>query len=155
MEQTADLDFTGGIAIQELAEGAIIRGRVGGEEALLVRRGEDYFAIGAACTHYHGPLANGLIVEDTIRCPMHHACFSLRTGEALYAPALDPVSCWRVERVLDKIFVREKLNPPKGVYRVDSRTVFKDPDFHSHCRRRGGSVGRSGHASALRVIPAL
>ncbi len=113
MEQTDGLDFSGGIAIQALADSAIIRGRVGGEEALLVRRGEDYFAIGALCTHYHAQLANGLIVEDTVRCPMHHACFSLRTGEALCAPALDPVAAWRVERVLDKIIVREKLSPPK------------------------------------------
>ncbi len=113
MEQTDDLDFTGGIANQKLADGAIIRGHVGGERALLVRRGEEYFAIGAACTHYHAPLANGLIVDDTVRCPMHHACFSLRTGEALCAPALDPIAAWRVERALDKIYVREKLNPPK------------------------------------------
>ncbi len=112
MEQTDELDFAGGIAVQELADGAIIRGRVGSEEALLVRRGEDYFAIGAACTHYHAQLANGLIVGDTVRCPMHHACFSLRTGEALCAPALDPIAAWRVERVLDKIIVREKLSPP-------------------------------------------
>ena len=111
MEHTDDLDFTGGIDIQALADGAIIRGRVGGEKALLVRRGEDYFAIGAECTHYHAQLANGLIVDDTVRCPMHHACFSLRTGEALCAPALDPVAVWRIERVLDKIFVREKPNP--------------------------------------------
>ena len=113
MEQTDDLDFTGGIAIQDLADGAIIRGHIGSEEALLVRRGDDYFAIGAACTHYHAPLANGLIVGDTVRCPMHHACFSLRTGEALRAPALDAIAAWRIERVLDKIIVREKLNPPK------------------------------------------
>src|SRR5271169_5041662 len=109
MQQTDDLDFNRGIAIQELADGAIIRGRVGGEEALLVRRGEDYFAIGAACTHYHAPLANGLIVDHTVRCPMHHACFSLRTGEALRAPALDPIAAWRVERIGDKAYVREKL----------------------------------------------
>jgi len=112
MEQTDNLDFTRGIAIQDLADGAIIRGRVGAEEALLVRRGEEYFAIGAACTHYHAQLANGLIVDDTVRCPMHHACFSLRTGEALRAPALDSIAAWRVERVLDKIFFREKLNFP-------------------------------------------
>ncbi len=113
MEHTDGLDLTGGIAIQDLADGAVIRGHVGAEEALLVRRGEDYFAIGAACTHYHAQLANGLLVDDTVRCPMHHACFSLRTGEALRAPALDPVPAWRVERVLDKIFVRERLNAPK------------------------------------------
>ena len=62
------------------------------------------FAVGALCTHYHAPLADGLIVGDTVRCPMHHACFSLRTGEALRAPALDPIACWRVERVGDTVY---------------------------------------------------
>jgi len=108
-----DVDFTGGIDIQELADGTIVRGHVGSEKVLLVRRGEDYFAIGAECTHYHAQLANGLIVDETIRCPMHHACFSLLTGDALCAPALDPISVWRIERVLDKIIVRERLSPPR------------------------------------------
>jgi NADPH-dependent 2,4-dienoyl-CoA reductase/sulfur reductase-like enzyme/nitrite reductase/ring-hydroxylating ferredoxin subunit len=55
------------------------------------------FAIGAICTHYGAPLEQGLLDADTVRCQWHHACFSLRTGEALRAPALNPVSHWRVE----------------------------------------------------------
>lgn len=113
MEKTDTPDLQAGIAIEALADGAIVKGHVGGEDAILVRRGQGYFAVGGACTHYHAPLANGLIVDDTIRCPMHHACFSLRTGEALYAPALDPIATWRVEVALGKAYVREKLDPPK------------------------------------------
>jgi NADPH-dependent 2,4-dienoyl-CoA reductase/sulfur reductase-like enzyme/nitrite reductase/ring-hydroxylating ferredoxin subunit len=110
MEQAPN-DLGAGIAIDDLSDGAIVAGRVDGEDVILTRCGMDYFAVGAACTHYHGSLANGLIVGETIRCPMHHACFSLRTGEALYAPALDPISTWRVEVSLGKAYVRQKLKP--------------------------------------------
>jgi apoptosis-inducing factor 3 len=89
----------------------MVAGRVDDEEALLVRAGSEFFAIGAHCTHYHGPLADGIVVDGTVRCPWHHACFSVRTGEAVRPPAFDAVSCWRVERQGDVAFVREKLNP--------------------------------------------
>jgi apoptosis-inducing factor 3 len=102
-------DFRGGIEIRDVSDGAIVSGRVDSEEAILVRRGEEFFAVGAQCTHYHGALAAGLAVGDSIRCPLHHACFSLRTGEALRAPALDPIACWRVERAGAKVFVRERI----------------------------------------------
>src|SRR5277367_5548112 len=122
MEHSSDVDLNAGIAVAELADGGIISGRVDGEHAILVRRGKDYFAVGAACTHYHGQLAKGLIVGDTLRCPLHHACFSLRTGEALRAPALDPIACWRVERIGDTVFVREKSSAaaPGNVNVVDA-----------------------------------
>src|SRR5687767_5181995 len=105
-------DFTQGFALQELPDGGQVLGRVGKEKAILVRQGDRLFAVGASCTHYHGPLVEGLVVGDTIRCPWHHACYSLRTGEALRAPALDPIACWRVEREGDQIFVREKMSAP-------------------------------------------
>jgi NADPH-dependent 2,4-dienoyl-CoA reductase/sulfur reductase-like enzyme/nitrite reductase/ring-hydroxylating ferredoxin subunit len=110
--QTNKPDFKAGFPVRDLPDGQMISGQADGEEVALVRRGDEFFAIAAHCTHYGGPLAKGLIVGDTVRCPLHHACFSLRNGEALRAPAFDPVSCWRVERVGDKIFVREKLPPP-------------------------------------------
>ena len=91
-------DFAQGVPFGNLAEGSMIVGHVAGEAVVLARTGGALFAIGAECTHYHGPLAEGMLVADTIRCPWHHACFSLRTGEALRAPALNPVARWRVEQ---------------------------------------------------------
>ena len=103
-------DFKSGIPARDVPDGGMVRGHVDDEAVLLARRGGEYFAVGASCTHYHGPLAEGIVVGDTVRCPWHHACFSLRTGEALRAPALDPIACWRVERDGDDtLVVREKL----------------------------------------------
>jgi NADPH-dependent 2,4-dienoyl-CoA reductase/sulfur reductase-like enzyme/nitrite reductase/ring-hydroxylating ferredoxin subunit len=112
MDDAADAalpDFTRGIAVGTLTDGGMMRGRVDGQDVLVVRSGDEVFAVGAYCTHYHGPLVDGLIVGDTVRCPWHHACFSLRDGDALRAPALDPIACWRVERQGEMVFVRETL----------------------------------------------
>jgi apoptosis-inducing factor 3 len=105
-------DLAAGVAVDRVPEGGMIQGTVGGENAVLARRGTEFFAVGATCTHYGGSLGRGLIVNDTLRCPLHHACFSLRTGEVLRAPAFDPIPHWRVERVGDLVFVREKLTAP-------------------------------------------
>src|SRR3954464_4099068 len=90
-------DLAAGIAEGELGDKALL-GHAAGEPVLMVRRGTDVFAVGATCTHYSGPLAEGLIVGDTVRCPWHHACFDLRTGAAERAPALNPIPCYTVER---------------------------------------------------------
>lgn len=102
-------DLAQGVALTILADGGMLLGHVGNEAVLLARRGEEYFAVGATCTHYGGPLADGILVGETVRCPWHHACFSLRTGQATRPPALSPVACWRVERRDGIAFVREKL----------------------------------------------
>lgn len=99
---------TDGVALADLADGAMLLGQAGGEPVLLVRRGSDLFAVGAKCTHYGGPLNKGLLVGDTVRCPWHHAAFILRTGEADRAPALNPLACWTVEHRDDRVYVRGK-----------------------------------------------
>ena len=106
-------DLMRGISLTELTDGSMLQGHAKGEPILVARRGDGYFAIGAICTHYGAPLATGIIVDDTVRCPWHHACFSLRTGEALRAPALDPVICWKVETRDGKLFVRDKTAEKK------------------------------------------
>ena len=102
-------DLTSGVAITEIAEGGMLAGHAQGEAVLLARRAGEWFAIGAMCSHYSGPLAEGLMVDDTVRCPWHHACFSLRTGQSLRPPGLNPVSCWRVEQRGDRVFVTGKI----------------------------------------------
>ncbi len=106
-------DLANGIPVDDLPDGRMLAGHVGNDPVLLARRGDEIFAIGATCSHYGGPLQQGLMVDDTVRCPWHHACFSLRTGEALRAPALSPVACWTVERRDQMNFVRQKKEVPK------------------------------------------
>ena len=102
-------DFRQGVLLDRLADGQMLLGHVAGEPALLVRRVEGLFAVGATCTHYGGPLVEGLLVDDTVRCPWHHACFSLRTGAALRPPALNGLPRWRVEQRDGMAFVCEPL----------------------------------------------
>jgi NADPH-dependent 2,4-dienoyl-CoA reductase/sulfur reductase-like enzyme/nitrite reductase/ring-hydroxylating ferredoxin subunit len=105
-------DLTKGIEPSEFT-GETLLGHVGDEEVLLVHAGPDLFAVDAHCSHYHGPLAEGLVVGESIRCPWHHACFDLRTGEAARAPALGPIGVWQIEREGGRIFVRQKRAQPK------------------------------------------
>lgn len=102
-------DLAKGIPLSKVGDGSMLLGHVDGEPVLLARRGDELFAVGAFCSHYGAALGDGLLVDDTVRCPWHHACFSLRTGEALRAPALDPVSCWRVEQRDGTAYVGGKI----------------------------------------------
>jgi nitrite reductase/ring-hydroxylating ferredoxin subunit len=82
-------DFAEGVSLSELTDREMVQGHASGEAILVARCGDTHFAVGASCTHYGGPLAEGVKAGETVRCPWHHACFNLRTGEALRAPALD------------------------------------------------------------------
>src|SRR6185503_13914444 len=117
-------DLGAGIDAASLNSGDKILGHANGEAVLLARVGDDYFAVGATCTHYGGPLAEGVIDGQTVRCPWHHACFSLRSGEALRSPALSPIACWLTERRGTKIVVsgkveRDPLAPTFPIARTD------------------------------------
>jgi len=105
-------DLTRGVSPADFKDGKLL-GHVGEEDVLLVQAGSEIFAIEPACSHYHGPLAEGLVVGDTIRCPWHHACFSLRTGEASRPPALNALAVWEVTRDRDNIIVQRKQEAPK------------------------------------------
>jgi len=145
-------DLTQGIAPADLPEDGMLTGHVGGEAVLMVRRNGIVSAVSAHCTHYHGPLADGLVVGKTIRCPWHHACFDLDTGEALAAPALAPLACWRVEGRDGRLYVSEQKEfpPPQKTGAPSERIVIVG----------GGAAGfaaaemlrRRGYAGAVTIL---
>lgn len=163
-------DLTQGVELSTLLDGTMLLGHACGEPVLLVRRGDELFAIGAICTHYGAPLEQGLLVGDTVRCPWHHACFNLRTGEALRAPALDPVSCWRVEEVRD--LARQFTPVEQRVGAVYVRKKLERVGRHSHSQAAstpraviivgGGAAGnaaaetlrREGYSGGLTMLSA-
>src|SRR5262245_29906909 len=137
-------DLTVGIPADLLTDNQMLTGHVGEDVVLLARRGKELFAIGGSCTHYGGPLGEGLMVEDTVRCPWHHACFSLRTGEARHAPAFNSVACWLVEERDGRIFVRTK------------QATHKQPARATPARRLPDKIvivggGAAGFAAAERL----
>ena len=119
-------DLTQGVAAQSLKNGSILLGHVNDEAVLLMRSGDEFFATGAKCTHYGAPLSDGLVVGDTVRCPWHHARFSLRTGQALCGPALDPVQSWEVEHRGDTVIVGRKRALLDGATPPPDKTAPND-----------------------------
>jgi NADPH-dependent 2,4-dienoyl-CoA reductase/sulfur reductase-like enzyme/nitrite reductase/ring-hydroxylating ferredoxin subunit len=114
-------DLSLGVAVSDIPASGLLRGHVGDDGVVLARVGDTYFAVGASCTHYGGPLAEGMLDGDRVHCPWHHACFSLRTGEALRAPAIDSLTCWNVELREEKIFVTGKVTAPPARKRVSGQ----------------------------------
>jgi NADPH-dependent 2,4-dienoyl-CoA reductase/sulfur reductase-like enzyme/nitrite reductase/ring-hydroxylating ferredoxin subunit len=162
-DQAAELsgpDFTLGASLSELADGSMLAGHANGKAVLIARQGADVFAISATCTHYGGPLGEGLLVGDTVRCPWHHACFNLRTGEPLRAPALKPVARWEVEQRDGKIFVTKELDADELI--AERKTVSATSSPASVVIVGAGAAGnaaaemlrREGYAGPVTMITA-
>jgi 3-phenylpropionate/trans-cinnamate dioxygenase ferredoxin reductase subunit len=139
-------DFSLGVRSASLGEGELVLGHTDGQPVMLTRRGDEVFAVGAVCSHYGGPLSEGIVVGDTVRCPWHHACFNLKTGEAVRAPALHPLRRWAVEQRDGKVYVTREITaapstvPVVGSAESSSRSVVVI----------GGGAAGSAAAVALR-----
>ncbi|MDP1892125.1 MAG: FAD-dependent oxidoreductase, partial [Gemmatimonadaceae bacterium] len=155
-------DLARGIPVSAIADGSMLTGHAHGESVLLVRHNGEFFAIGATCTHWGAPLADGLLVGDTVRCPWHHACFNLRSGDARRAPALDPVARWRVEEHDGTVRVgvklgdattpspRADLQPPASIVIVGGGAAG---NAAAEMLRRLGYVGQLTMLSADPLLP--
>jgi len=112
--QPSGPELRNGVLVNEVPEGGMLKCRVGDEPALLLRREGEFFAVGAACAHYGAPLADGAFIGHSVRCPWHHACFDVRTGEAVGPPALRPIDTWTLVREGDRVRVTEKRSLPQA-----------------------------------------
>lgn len=148
-------DLAKGVEASGLQDGGMLAGHVAGQPVLLARRGDEFFAVGGTCTHYGAPLADGIMTGTTVRCPWHHACFDLRTGEAVRAPALRSLARYRVERRGALVVVGDEIAAPPR-----QRAPAASPE--SIVIVGGGAAGdaaadmlrREGYAGPVTVISA-
>ncbi len=157
-------DLRPGIPESQLADGGMLVGHLDDHSVLIARRGAEVFAVDATCTHYGGPLGEGLMVGDTVRCPRHHACFSLRTGEAIAAPAINPIHCWRVERANGRLYVRDRLQTATSPEAAGTQRTRGQADGASEriVIVGGGAAGfaaaemlrREGYGGAITIVSA-
>ena len=147
-------DLAQGIPLDDLADGGMVGGHVGEDAVLLARRGDEFFAIGATCTHYGGPLAEGLLVGDTVRCPWHHACFSLRTGEALRRAGAQPGRrAGASSSATARCFVRRKDRAGRAAQSRGASRRRRCRARRDRRRRRGGQSPRP-RCSGAKAMPA-
>jgi NADPH-dependent 2,4-dienoyl-CoA reductase/sulfur reductase-like enzyme/nitrite reductase/ring-hydroxylating ferredoxin subunit len=111
---------TEGVPLNELRDGAMLLGHFAGQPVLLVRSGAQVYGMGAKCTHYGGPLDQGVFDGTTVHCPWHRACFKPETGEAVHAPAIDAVPCYAVEQRGDRLFVTSAKSATVAPARLES-----------------------------------
>lgn len=67
----------------EIQTGKIITVHVGSKQIALTKTDKGYFAVNARCSHQGGPLGDGEICGDHIRCPWHGFKFDLKTGKGV------------------------------------------------------------------------
>jgi NADPH-dependent 2,4-dienoyl-CoA reductase/sulfur reductase-like enzyme/nitrite reductase/ring-hydroxylating ferredoxin subunit len=131
-KQLSGPDLKSGVELDKLIENEPFLGHYEGEAVILVRQGDHVFAMAGTCSHYGGPLAEGFVVGNTIRCPWHHARFDIHTGEAEGAPALNPLSCFNVRRQGNTVAIAGKM----------------EADFHVPCPQSPSSVVIIGAGAA-------
>jgi apoptosis-inducing factor 3 len=97
-----------GATIAEIPDGGMLVGHFDGAGVILVRKAGTIYGVGATCTHYGGPIGAGLFDGEVLRCPWHHACFQPETGEAIRAPAINPLASFAVDQRGARVFVTGK-----------------------------------------------
>ncbi len=103
---------TEGLPLDTIAGGVPASGHLDGKPIVVVRTADGLRAVGGRCTHYGGPLGDGLCDGERLHCPWHHAAFDVTTGEAVAAPALDPIPVYAATRSDGRVYVTGPVELP-------------------------------------------
>jgi nitrite reductase/ring-hydroxylating ferredoxin subunit/uncharacterized membrane protein len=98
--------FRVAIPADELKANKPTRVTVGDNDIVLVKRGEDIFALSATCPHLGGPLDEGKLVGDAIECPWHGSQLALEDGHVVNGPTTFPARCYEVRVRAGNVEVR-------------------------------------------------
>ena len=139
--------------VDDLVDGQLKEVRVGDTDVLLARADGQYYALYPKCTHYQAPLAKGLLNGHRLVCPWHNACFDVRDGHRLEAPALNGLPTHEVRIEGDQVFVRlttskESLENPMVTPDEANADVYAIVGgggagaFAAEAMREGGFTGR-------------
>ena len=100
--------------VGDVADGAVIKAKAGGLHLAIYNHQGTFYATDEICSHAQASLAEGFMLDDTIECPLHGACFSVKTGAALSAPATDPIKTYPVRVEHDDILVGVPAAAPQA-----------------------------------------
>jgi apoptosis-inducing factor 3 len=113
------------------------------QEVLIININDELSALGAHCTHYSAPLIDGILSNDTIICPLHHACFNAKTGKLIEPPAADDLPSFKVIIENDNVIVKV---PDEFPFNKIPEMSERDEDITENYVIIGG--GAAGYAAA-------
>ncbi len=99
-------DWQDTVAETELVDGAPIAAEVNGVAVVLIKQGDEIYALDDRCTHRGGPLHEGSFVDGCLRCPWHDSSFRIEDGAVVDGPATRPQRRWQVRRRYGRIEVQ-------------------------------------------------
>ena len=147
--------------LSELSDGQMKEVKVGTTDVLIAKTNGEFFATYAKCTHYQAPLAKGILHDGKLTCPWHNACFDLRSGHRLEAPALNALPTYAVRVDGERVIVRvpdtgddAALNPMSKAEHADSTEIYVvvggggAAAFAVEAMRQGGFTGQIVMVSA-------
>jgi len=90
----------------ELAPGEMTLVVIERERVLVANVGGVFYAVRDTCGHAGAPLSTGTLLGHVVECPLHFACFDVRTGKLLSGPVSADVPSYPVWIDGDTVYVK-------------------------------------------------